>query len=685
MFMYTYFLRSISLVILVGLTVIGLSSCGTSQNAGNGSSDQGETIATIGNYTLTMAEYERQFIKNNGGVEAAIESNADERSNFLNLLVKYRLKVLEAKSKGFHEDPAIIEELGEYRNSLAIPYFTERAVIDPNVMKLYERRQEEIRLAHILIRAVTDTIGNPDEAATDAKLQETSAALKSGMPFAEAAMKFSDDESTKEKGGDLNWFTAGMTLPDFDNAAYTLAAGETYPEPIQTMFGYHFIKMLDRKPSRGEIHVSHILARFDQENPEDTTTAYEKISLIMDSLKSNISFETLAKNNSDDPQSGKDGGDLSWGGRRRFVPEFEDAAYLLKVGEISAPVRSQFGYHIIKMLGERPPKTFEESRQELKDIYRRYAYTTDNNAFLDSLKKTYNLKMHTGTVDKLQPMLDTTTTTSAAGWYNNISEEMMSATVLSMTGNTISVGDMIKLIERSKELQSTSVRKLSMENVILRKIGDDEVLKLATANLETRYPEFADLMQEYREGVLLFRAEQDAVWNKVSIDSVSLMKYWEEHKSEYSWPDRVSFSEIFVTSDSLSKVLNDSLAQNVPFDEIALRHTQRTGYKAKRGDWGYQPVDANDLSEKSMKLNIGDVVGPFKFQYGYSIIKVTGKDPARVKDFSEAYSEVSSKFQEYESKRLENEWIEGLKEKFGVDVNASALDGAFKNMNESQN
>jgi len=672
----------LSLVIIIsGLLLAPRASAQTKPGKKDGA---GATVAKIGTYTLTLDEFERQFIKNNGGKEAALASTQKDREDFLDLLVKYRLKVLEARALGFEKDSAIRDELAEYRNSLAIPFLTERALIDPNVKRLYDRRQEEIRVGHILIRPVTDTLGAVNEDETRKKVETALADLNAGKPFDELAKKSADEEMTKNKGGDLYFFTAGMTVPAFDDAAYSLKKGEVYPQPVKTMFGHHLIKMLDRIPTRGEVNFAHILAKFDQEKPGDTAAAYAKITAVMDSLKQGIDFTELARRNSDDPQSGANGGDLGWGGRRRFVPEFEETAYALKSGQISGIVKTQFGYHIIKMLGERPPKTFDEVKQELKDIYRRYAYTNDNIAFVDSIKKSYSFAIQSSTLDKLIPLLDTTTTTSAAGWYNKLTDDIKALPIITMTNKKIDVGEMVKIIERTKELQSTSLRRLTFENVILSKIGEDQALRKATENLEQRYLEFAELMQEYREGVLLFRAEQDAVWNKVSVDSVSLKAYWKDRKADYRWPDRVRFSEIFITSDSLSNIMRDSLTAGIPFDVLAGRQTQRTGYKAKNGDWGFQPEDANDLSRKAMKLKVGDVEGPFKFQYGYSIIKATAKDPAREKTFDEAYSEVSSKFQEYESKRLESEWIQSLRNKFGVTENKTVLSNAFATLKQNK-
>ncbi|MFZ1731458.1 MAG: peptidylprolyl isomerase [Bacteroidota bacterium] len=664
-------------VIIIGLILVVAAFAGPMSQA----QQKESVVAEIGDYKLTLGEYERQYIRNNGGETAAYRSGEDTRQEFLDLLIKYRLKVLEAHQKGYDKDPDILRELGEYRNSLAVPYLTERALIDPKIADLYKQRLEELRASHILIRIPVDSLGVSDTLTAYKKAMDVIRQANAGVPFDSLARQNSEDKGTAENGGDLQWFSAGMTVPVFDQAVYNLKVGQVCKFPVRTMFGYHVVKLFDRKPARGEIQVSHILARIPQDNPSDTSAAFAKINSILDSLKKGEDFAALASRNSEDPGSGALGGDLGWVGRRKFVPEFEAAAFALKPSEISGVVRSQFGYHIIKVMGERDPKSFEDSRQELKDLYRRYSYDQDNQVFLDAIVAKYSVKANADVTAMIISSVDTTATTSAPGWYNRLTDALKARVWITMSGASVTVGEAIKIIERNQDLQSKALNRESLANVA-DMLGRKEAMRLETENLETRYPEFGALMQEYREGVLLFRAEQDAVWNSVKVEEPKLKDFWEQHKSEYTWPNRVRFSEIFVTSDSLANVLRDSLNTGMDFGELASRHTQRTGYQKKQGDWGFQTLDANELAVAASKGIPGWIEGPMKYQYGFSIIKVTEKDKSREKTFEEAQSEVSSKFQEYESKRLEREWIQSLKDKYGVKIHEDVLKKAFTDLKE---
>lgn len=635
-----------------------------------------DVVAKIGSYTLTLGEYERQFIRNNGGEAAAARSTMESRSEFLDLLVKYRLKVLEARDKGYDKDPEIQRELTEYRNSLAVPYLTERALIDPKIERLHRLRQEEVLVAHILVPISVDSLGVKDTLSAYIKAMDIIRQANDGVSFDSLARQYSEDRQTRERGGVLGWFMAGMTVPAFDDAAYALKPGQLRQRPVRTMFGYHVVFLHDRKPARGEIKVGHILVRIPMDNPSDTTAAFAKIGAIRDTLRGGADFAMLALRNSEDPSSGANGGDLGWVGRHKFVPEFDAVAFELKPGELSRIVRTPFGYHLIRVEDERAPKPFEEVRQELKDLYKRYAYEQDNKEFLDAIVAKYRVSVDAGVTAAIIGSVDTTATTSAPGWYNRIGDDLKGRVWITLKGGKVTVGDAIKTIERSQDLQSKALNRASLASVA-NLLAEKEAQRLETADLETRYPEFGTLMQEYREGVLLFRAEQESVWNAVKVEDEGLKRYWDAHRAEYTWPNRVRFREIFVTSDSLANALRDSLNQGRDFAELAERHTQRAGYKKKQGDWGFQALDANELAAAAAKGAPGWVEGPIKFQYGFSIIRVEEKDSAREKNFEEARSEVSSKYQESESKRLEREWIQSLKDKYGVTIHEDVLKKAF--------
>ena len=309
-------------------------------------------LADIGPEKMTVGEYERQLVKNNGGWEAAKNLPLAEKEKFLNLLVKFRLKLLDAYKHNLNTDPDVVREMKEYRTTLAASFFLDKELVEPGLRRMYERQKEEIRASHILIGlppnpTPLDTLGGWQKAVDIIKR------AKAGEDFARLSHQFSEDYAARQKGGDLYYFSSGLMVPPFEDACYRLWPGQISPEPVRTQFGYHAIKVTDRKPSRGKIRASHIMIRFQSANPapEDTLRAFDQTKTLHDSLLAGMDFAELAKRHSQDIGSAAVGGDLGFFERRRAIQDFDEVAFSLPVGRISGIVRTPYGYHLIKVTG----------------------------------------------------------------------------------------------------------------------------------------------------------------------------------------------------------------------------------------------------------------------------------------------------------------------------------------------
>jgi peptidyl-prolyl cis-trans isomerase SurA len=185
-------------------------------------------------------------------------------------------------------------------------------------------------------------------------------------------------------------------------------------------------------------------------------------------------------------------------------------------------------------------------------------------------------------------------------------------------------------------------------------------------------------MQEYENGTLIYRIEQDEVWKKITINDSLLKEYYNTHMDEYRWPERVNFAEIYTATDSTAKVVLKKIKKGMDFLNAAKEYTNRSGYREKKGVWGFQVFTFNDLSLKASKMAVDSISAPFKYETGWSILKTLGRDSAQIKTFEEAIPEVTSAYQEAASKHREQEWIEGLKKKYPVTINKEVLTNAFK-------
>jgi peptidyl-prolyl cis-trans isomerase SurA len=198
-----------------------------------------------------------------------------------------------------------------------------------------------------------------------------------------------------------------------------------------------------------------------------------------------------------------------------------------------------------------------------------------------------------------------------------------------------------------------------------------------SVGMENNYPAFAALMKEYQDGVILFKAEQTEVWNKVVVSDSVLREYFEQNRDKFVWPESVNIKEIHVESDTFALMLYDSLMQGKKFEDLAARYTIHEEMREKGGERGMTPVTSDTLAKIASTMEIDEISPPIEVEDGYGIIKLVAKEPERQKTFEEAGAEVSNAYQEYQSKSLEREWLDRVKQRYPVIAHKERLREAF--------
>src|SRR5689334_5312170 len=387
-------------------------------------------VLEVGPNKVTLREYENFYTRNSGGWAAAQNATPEERQHFLELLANYKLKLLDANDRHFGADTEIVRELAEYRSTLASARLLDKDVTSPGLREFYQRRTEEIRARHILVKVQPDA--NPDDTLKAyQKATGIIAQLRHGGDFASLAKELSDDPSAKQNAGDLYFFTGGQMVSAFERAVYAMKKGELSAAPVRSPFGYHIILVTERQPVRGSIKVSHIMARFQNANDStDTSAALMRIRGFADSLKKGWNFHDLAKKVSEDGGSSAQGGDLGWFERRRFVQPFDEAAFLLKAGETSGIVRTPFGYHLIRCDSAKPLPSYAAMEEDLKKLYQQSHYQEDYNAYIDRLKAELGYSMDGGVLNEILAHVDSTRTTDDSAWSAKIPASVLSSPLL---------------------------------------------------------------------------------------------------------------------------------------------------------------------------------------------------------------------------------------------------------------
>ncbi len=666
----------------------------------------GSYVADIAGDKISVEDFEQVYAKNNGGREAAAKTSVEDRQKFLDLYVKFRLKVKEAYALGYNNDIELRNELNDYRKNLGISYMLEKEITKPALEQMYSRKLKQIRASHILI-------GVPSSKPEDTLLGFTIGkkiidSLKLGYSFEQLAMNNSKDPSAQSNKGDLYYFSAGQLVPEFEDAAFSMKVGEYTTVPIKTQFGYHIIKITNIKDNNGPVQASHIMKRMSRgASVEDSTKAAKELLAIRDSVLAGKDFAEFAKTMSDDTYSGGRGGDLGFIERGRTVREFDEALYNLKDGELSGIIQTQFGLHLIKRAKAQGIAPFKDMEPQLKTEYQNYRFQYDYNNMVGKIKKTYSFKENDSIAALFAKSVDTSKTTNDAKWDSTISSKVRSSILFTFTNTKITVDSVIALSKNNAELKNLDLKSTATVPAIINKVGIGLVTEYHARQLESKFPEFGRTMKEYEEGILLFKAEQENVWNKVQPSDSLLKRFHADRRANYTWPERVNIQEIFVATDSIARFVKNAMvgytvnslvvkksktkSKNkriefdtikisiapISFDSAAVRFNTRGTSIEKRGVLGLQPITTNDLTSRAWNMPSKDTSAYFPFEGGFSFIKPIQKDAAREKTFAETASEVSSAFQEFETKRLSDAWYENLKKKYPVQLSKEALAKTF--------
>jgi peptidyl-prolyl cis-trans isomerase SurA len=628
-------------------------------------------VARYGDYDIKMKEFENAYVKNAGSVEVAKQDSLSKLKTFLDLYINFKMKLRDAQVRGFDQDSALNQELTDYKKKVGVTYLLEKNLVDPGLKDLYEKRKWEYRVSHLMIRP--DSSG---EEGARKLAQSILDSIKAGKTFESMVAKYSQDLFSKPNGGDIFYVTAGQLPVEFEDAVYKTEKGNVYPEVVKTKYGFHIIKVTDKRERIPQIRASHILiATTTEKGPVDTNVARERADSVFALLKAGGDFTKLAMKYSDDTGTKQNGGDLNYFERRMMVKEFDEAAFDLKVGEISPVIKTNFGYHIIKLTDKKPYPSFEDDKENLKKIFKQTRYQAEYDNLIAQLKSKYNFKVDEQSLTSIAAKSDSA---KIGGDYPKLNE-VKYFDVISYAGKTVKAEAFLSQLNSTNDYLN---KPFTIDNLraAAQKLGADYLLDEEALNLEKTNTEFASLMEDYKNGIAIFKLQDDEVWSKINMDSTKLYDYYVSTKNNYTWLDRINFSEIFSRKDSLINHYYDLLKKGENFDSLAVRYTERPGYSEKAGNYGLTDVKASEISEQAAKLtNIGDYSNPFPDAGGFSIVKLVSKDPSRTKTFEEAKAEVSGAFQESESKRLEQEYIDRLNKTYKPVINNDNLEKAFKN------
>lgn len=622
-------------------------------------------LMTIAGTPVSKSEFEKVYRKNNNKEGAYDMKDVRE---YLELYINYKLKVKEAEEEKLDTSVTFINELKGYRKQLSQPYMTDKEVTDGLIKEAYDRMLKDVRAAHILINVAPDALPKDTLHAYNRALKIRELIVK-GADFEKMARDSSNDPSAKENGGDLGYFTGMQMVYPFETAAYTTKPGQI-SMPVRTKFGFHIIKVIDIRDAQGEIKVAHIMIKSPANSPDSVAAqAKAKIDEIYAKLKAGEKFEDLATKFSDDKGSAKTGGALPPFGTGRMVPEFEKAAFALKNdGDFSEPVKTSYGWHIIKRLEKKPIPSFEDKKNELKNqVAKDSRAEISKNSMIARIKKDYNFKEVPKNKDLFVAALDTNLLN---GEWTPEKVSGMNKPLFTLGTQTYTQEDFAKYINNHQSKKQNTTPK-QVGYALYNQFVEESCLNYEESQLENKYPEFKSLMQEYRDGILLFDLTDKKVWSKAVKDSAGLAGFYETNKNNYMWDRRVDAIIYTCANAEIASKTRKLLKKQKPLVEILTTINKDSQLNLNTKDGKFLKGENEIIDAITWQKGLSPDMNRNNSIVFVDVLNIIEPTP---KTLEEAKGIITADYQNY----LEKEWIKELRTKYPVTVDQDVLNSLGK-------
>ena len=558
-----------------------------------------QVLMTINGEPVMASEFMYIYQKNNQ------ESTLDKKSidEYVDLFVNFKLKVAEAKAQGIDTTASFLKELSGYRAQATPKYMLDAQALDSMVQLSYEHMRFDRRAAHIAIQCPASAGDSAEQAALKTIEQARRRIMKvkgdKKAAFEKEARKISTDPSVKDNGGELGWITPFRYVYSFEEAVYSTPLGQVTPV-FRTAYGFHIALVEEERPHE-EVRAAHIMKMVPRGNDSLKTVMKGQIDSIYNLIKEGADFAEMAQRLSDDKGSAMRGGDLGWFSLGMMVKPFEQQAFKMQPGEISEPIATDFGWHIIKLDDRRAVLPLDSIRSQVeRNVQRDERMNETNKAFVRKARKEYNLP------------------------------ETMS---------------------------------------------DEDVKAYADAHLEEKYPEFANLVREYHDGILLFEVSLREVWDKASKDTVGLEKYFQTHRGDFTWTEPRYKGYVVYCKDKNSAKAMKSIIRSAHPDSIDSYMQQRVNIEGEtyaKYNYGLWTKGQNAAVDK---YGFKDKNAQYKPQEDFpEVFCIQGKVIKAPQVYTDERGKVTTAYQDY----LEQLWIESLRKKYEVKINQEVLESLKK-------
>ena len=618
-----------------------------------------DVLFTVDNDKVLASEFIRVYNKNLDLVKDESQKDID---NYLELFINYKLKLQEAKKLGFNEKPEYIRELSNYRKQLAKNFLTDSQATDELVKEAYERVSYEVNASHVLIRVSEDAPAEDTLKAYNEILKLRDQVLKEGFE----AVKNKVHNGQTIFAEDLGYFGGFRMVYPFESAAFNTPVGEL-SQPFRTRFGYHIVKIFDKRKSKGEVEVAHILIS-KQKKADDSISQNpeQRINDIYTKLQQGENFESLAKQFSEDKNSASKGGKLSpFNSGQLNSKTFEETAFNLEnQGDYSKPVETDLGWHIIKLINKKPVESFENMKGQLElKVKRDSRSNLINEAFVKKIRDHYKV---TDNYEALQ-YFNTIVTDSFYKRKWEIPENLNKEKHLNSIGEKqLTYLDFANYLKNAqRKLRNQKPLELVVKDNY-KEFIDSHVLKYYEDNLENENKEFSNIVDEYRDGLLLFDLMESEIWNAAKKDSMAVKDYYEKNKEDYFVNERVdalvASSPKETVIKKVSKMLSNGMTEIKIKDALNKKGKVNVIFTSGLMEKGHQALPP----EFQFKEGLSKI---YKHNDSFVVVNVNKILPKEQLSFEDAKGRVVTNFQD----QKEKSWIQELHQKYKVVVNNEIL------------
>lgn len=612
-------------------------------------------LMIINGKDVTLSEFEYLYNKNK---QSQIEEQPFDK--YVDMFVTYKLKVADAEEAGIDKTTSFINEYNGYRDDLAAPYLKDDAVTERLAREAYDRKLEDVDVSHIMLfknDPVTKSRSSQLHLADSLKQ-----CILNGESFEDLAVKYSIDGQAKRNKGRMGFIREGILPYSFEYAAYSTPVGGI-SDVVETDYGFHLIKVHGRRPSMGEVLVEHVLKLFPRgANEQQKLETKAKVDSLYNVIVNGGDFEDVARRESEDPGSARQGGRLPWFGTGRMVPEFEQESFRLDVGEISKPIATMYGYHVIKKLDKRGLGSYESLKKEIIASFARDSRVSQaRDEKIIQIKDELNYQIVEKNKQEIINILEKHEAYDSLfiDMVKNFKKPVVTFADQKITGEDLAV--------KLKKYDNMSV--LAARGYVSRTIdelGTDKVVEYKKNLLEKENPAFANLVHEYRDGLLLYEISNQKVWDKANRDKEGLEKYFQDNKNKYTWKEpKYKGFVIQVVNDSVAQLVKDKLPK-IGNDTLisTLKKAHGRNVKIERvlvSKGENELVDALVFATNPEFKNPNETF-PVYFAHSGKIIAAP----------EEAFDVRGLVTVDYQN-ALEKEWVKELKKKYKVKINKKVL------------